>query len=198
LWTYARWGSVQSLPAGVGGGSPRDRLERALAEWTPARASLVGLALWDTSLRVRRRALEVLPALPDEAAPALLSILLLAGSGERNRSEHADLALRRVAAERPSWVAGAAEAFCHDDLVVARWLTGLGPPSDAAARRAVPRMHAMLRRLDLAGASRRYQAVGLRRALSAFGESPADAAGAPLEDETITELLTKLGERRRA
>src|SRR5690606_17657816 len=80
-----REGDVQSLPWAAGDrGSRLQQLERLLAgPWTPAHASLLGRALWDTSERVRRRMIIAVPELPDEAASLLPALLAIDLDGHR-------------------------------------------------------------------------------------------------------------------
>lgn len=105
----------------------------------------------------------------------------------------------RIAAERPSWVASVAETFSLHEPWVAVWLAGLGRRSQSAARRAIPRVRAMIRRLSAPDATTRaYHLTSLMRALDRFGESEPAEFEHPSDDETIAELLAKLGKRRGA
>lgn len=192
-------GQVHSLPWATGDRPARERaLERVVADWTPTSASAIARALWDGSFRVRRRVLELLPELPDAAAPALLPALAIEADGARSFGDVASRCVARIAAERPSWVAAVAEEFCFELPFVARWLSGANHGhARAAARRAIPRTAAMLERLERLPTSRGWRAHDLRRALAGFERDwPPTPAPARLEDETIAELIEKIGEHR--
>jgi hypothetical protein len=198
LTWLGRWGWIQALPWTTGDhGSRLQQLEHMLdGPWQPSHGSAITQALWDTSLRVRRRALAALPELGDEAAPALLAALAIARDSQRTFGDLVERSVTRIAATRPSWVAAVAEEFSLAEPWVARWLAGVGRSARPAARRAVPRIEAMLGRLARVTASHDYRAHGLRLALEHFGGPGSPPAIA--EDETIAELVDRHTELRRA
>lgn len=196
---YGLWGQVQALPWAAGDhGSRAQQLERLLARpWSDSLAAPIAAAVWDTSLEVRRRTLGALPSLPDALARALPSVLALDLHGARVFGDLTQRCATRIAAERPSWVASAAESFSLHESWVAVWLSGLGRRSQPAARRAIPRIRAMIRRLSAPEHyNRPYNRASLMRALDNFGESESNELDEPSDDETIAELLTKLGKHR--
>lgn len=196
-----RWGQIQSLPWAPGDhGSRLQALERELEQpWTPRRERTLGRALWDTSLRVRRRLITALPELPDEAAPLLLPVLAMSSDNRLSRElgELLPRSLTRLSA-KPAWVAAVAENFSAADPWVATWLGGVSRRSRAAAGLAGPRLRAMIRRLPPGPtrASLRRAAIAIGGEDPEHGEQPFDPWA--IEDETIAELLSKMGERRRA
>jgi hypothetical protein len=196
IW-YGIWGHVLTLPWAAGDhGSRLQQLERLLARpWTDALAAPIAASVWDTSLAIRRRTLEALPSLPDALARALPSVLALDLHGARVFGDAAQSCAARIAAERPRWVASLAETFSLHEPWVAVWLAGLGNRSQPAARIAIPRIRAMIRRLSKTE-HRPYHIASLTRALDNFGEPGPVELEAPSDDETIAELLTKLGKHR--
>jgi hypothetical protein len=212
LTWLVRWGLVQALPWATGDhGSRLQQLERLLARpWAPEHERVLGRALWDSSLRVRRRVLEILPELPDDAAALLLPAVAV--------SHHSTLAyagvvqgcLERLSARLP-WLMALADEFESHEAWVAWWLATVtrDGPAQLAGERAQARVGAMLerRRLQRARADRRDH--GLRLALVALeqlrsggalgrpGGRPGGRLGAAaLDDETVAELLEKIGRRR--
>lgn len=190
LTWYLHWDQVQALPWASGdAGSRLAALEQLLAgPWSDTLARRLACACWDPSLRVRRRVLEVLPQLPDEAAPMLLPVLAMHRDGQRVFGDVVERCVTRIAAERPTWVAAVAEEFGHDEEWVARWLAGVGRRSRTQARAAIPRIAGMLARLQQTHLGAGWRGTGMRQALRSFGE--AERLG-EVEDETIDELLRK-------
>jgi hypothetical protein len=195
LTWYGAWGRVTTMPWARGDhGTRLQKLEQMLARpWTDSLAAPIAASIWDTSLAIRRRTLEALPSLPDALAPALRSVLAIDLHGE---AVFGDLALRcatRIAAERPNWVASVAETFGLHEPWVALWLSELRRPE---ARRAIPRIHAMYRRLSTSGDDHVHRIQVLARALQGFGEPRQPEIEHLSDDETIAELLAKLGKHR--
>jgi hypothetical protein len=190
-----RWGRVQSLPWAAGDhGTRLQRLDRLLARpWLPAHARVLERSIWDTSAKVRRRIITALPELPDDMASAILAVLAVNLDGQRSFGDIVERSVTRIASARPSWVACATHNFSDDEAWVPRWLAGLGRRSRAAARLAIPRITGMLARPSGPSPGQRH---GLLRALAAFGVSEHTIADAPLDDETIAELLHKIGAHR--
>ncbi|WP_146662469.1 hypothetical protein [Enhygromyxa salina] len=197
--TWLIWfGHVQSLPWTRGDhGARLQKLEVLLGQpWSPAHGRPLERAIWDTSSRIRRRILAALPSLGDEMAPALLAALAVSLDPRRSFGDVVERSLTRAASEHPSWVAGVAQNFSDDEPWVAGWLSGLGRRSRGATQSAIPRIAAMLRRGIGTPFDGDYRGTGLRRALHSFGV-PADAPhAASLEDETLAELLEKIGAQR--
>jgi hypothetical protein len=195
---YGLWGQVQTLPWAAGDhGSRVQQLERLLERpWTDSLTVPITASLWDTSLVVRRRTLDALPSLPDAVAPALRSVLALDLHGAAVFGDAASRCAARIAADRPNWVTCIAETFSLHEPWVALWLSGLGPDRQPQARRAIPRIHAMLRRISTSGDNHYFRIGVLARALRAFGEPRRTELDPPSDDETIAELLSKLGKHR--
>ncbi|PRQ09921.1 hypothetical protein ENSA7_03360 [Enhygromyxa salina] len=193
-----RWGWVQSLPWTAGDhGVRRQKLDALLEQpWSPALGRVFERAIWDTSLQVRRRILAALPTLGDGVAPALLAALAVDLDRHRRFGDLVERSLTRAASTHPSWVAGVAQNFSEDEPWVARWLAGQGQRSRSAARPAIPRIAGMLRRGSATGSSNDYRSHGLRRALHSFGHPDDAAHAAPFDDESIAELIQKLGAHR--
>jgi hypothetical protein len=119
-----------ALPWTTGEASERVRaLEQLLASpWTPQHTPLLGCALWDTSLRVRRRVIEAIPTLPDEAAPLLLPLLAINVDGHHLFSELVQRAVAH-AATRPAWVHAVAQNYRDCEPWVANWLATIKAPA---------------------------------------------------------------------
>lgn len=123
-------GANVSLP--WANGEPTERLralEQLLASpWTAQHTTRIACALWDTSLRVRRRVLEAFPSFPDEAAPLLLPLLAINVDGHRI---FGDLAQRAVAhaATRPAWVHAVAQNYRDCEPWVPQWLATIKAPA---------------------------------------------------------------------
>src|SRR5690606_28625331 len=111
--------------------------------WTPAHASLLGRALWDTSERVRRRMIIAVPELPDEAASLLPALLAIDLDGHRMFGDLLERTLTRLST-RPTWVAALAENFYRCEPWVATWLAAVSRRSRAQAELAIPRMLELL------------------------------------------------------
>ena len=195
LTWLVRWGGVQSLPWAPGDhGSRLQALERLLAgPWSASVERKLGRAMWDTSLRVRRRLIEALPDLPSGAAPLLLAALAVEVDARAELIPTLERALMR-ASTRPEWVAAIADNFAAEEHWVALWLGGVSRRSRDAANRAKPRLRSMLGRV-----SPGPRESALRRALIALGGSDPTLQGIrpdEYEDETIAELLAKIGDRR--
>ncbi|NVB42017.1 hypothetical protein G6O69_29595 [Pseudenhygromyxa sp. WMMC2535] len=186
-----RWGQIQALPWASGdAGSRLQALERALAgPWSPAHERQLGRAMWDTSVRLRQRLFQALPTLPDDAAPLLLPALAIALDAQPPLAAVLERSLTRVSA-RPSWVAGVADNFGVHEPWVPRWLTGVSRVSRQAAARACPRLRAMLtRRIPP------HHERNLRRDLGALERWSTQALeAAPFEDESVAELIAKIGD----
>lgn len=194
---YGPWVGVLALPWARGDkGERAHKIDRLLAQpWSDAHAGPIAASVWDTSLKVRRCALEALPLLPDAVARALPSVLALDLHGARVFGDLARICVNRIAAERPQWVAGVAENFSSNEPWVPLWLAGLGA-NRQLARRTVTRIRSMLQRLRTTNDNRDFRISRLKHALARFGEPFAIEFGEPTEDETIAELLTKLGRHR--
>lgn len=136
-----RDGDVQSLPWAAGDrGSRLQQLERLLAgPWAPDHASLLGRALWDTSERVRRRTIEAIPELPDEAASLLPALLAIDLDGRRKFGDLLERTLTRLST-RPAWVAAVGENFYRCEPWVASWLAAANRRTRPEAEQAIPRM----------------------------------------------------------
>jgi hypothetical protein len=195
LTWYGSWHRVGALPWAAGDhGSRVQQLERLLARaWTDSLTAPIANSIWDTSLRIRRRTLDALPSLPDALAPALRSVLALDLRGAAVFGDASMHCASRIAAERPNWVASLAETFSLHEPWVALWLSRLDQPE---SRRAIPRIHAMVRRLSASGDDHVHRIQVLARALQGFGEPRQPEIEHPSDDETIAELLTKLGKHR--
>jgi hypothetical protein len=195
LW-YGAWGHVRPLPWATGdAGSRVQRIERLLAQpWTDALPYPIAASLWDTSLKVRRRTLDALPSLPDTLARTLPSVLALDLHGARVFGDIAQRCIERVVNERPHWVASVADSFSTNEPWIAVWLAELAK-RHPQARRAVPRVRSMIRRLTSGTDGGAFQLGRLRHALELFEEAPT-AEFEWTDDETIAELLTKLGRHR--
>jgi hypothetical protein len=200
IW-YGVWGRVQPLGWTRGNRGTRIRNLESLLErpWTDGLAHLIAASVWDTSLVVRRRALAALPSLPDSLAPAVPSVLALDLHGARVFGDIAARCLDRIVDERPHWIASVADNFTAREPWIALWLAELAH-RHPAARRAAPRLRSMIRRLT-SGAEVRSVGVGrLRHALGRFDAPLSDEGDEPDEepgdDETIAELLAKLGRHR--
>lgn len=137
----SRGGQPHALPWSAGHQSERLRkLDRLLSEpWTPRHATLLGAALWDTSIRVRRRLIAAIPQLPDTAAPLLSSLLAIQTD---SRPVFGDLVERAVnrATSRPVWVRAVAENWQWREPWVATELASVSLQCRAEVIAALPRM----------------------------------------------------------
>lgn len=119
-----------SLPWTSGDASPRVRaIEQLLASpWTPSHTPTLARALWDTSLRVRRRVIAAIPTLPDEAAPLLLPLLAINVDGHHVFGELVQQAVAH-AATRPAWIHAVAQNYRDCEPWVADWLATIKAPA---------------------------------------------------------------------
>jgi hypothetical protein len=125
-------------------------LDQLLASaWTPAHVDRLAWALWDSSLRVRRRVIEAIPELPDDAAPLLLPLLAIQVDGHRIHGDWVDRAVARASA-RPAWVRMVADNWRCTEPWVATWLSTIEPDGRAEAVAALPRMREQLARATAA------------------------------------------------